>query len=128
VADSRIGGTSNVEMNINFKTGHYVPSNGLIEVRFPSAFNLNLIKIGATCSVTDLDIRHSCIISGRDRIQINLNGNILSSIKIYTITIKKITLPNFDSTGLSLTISSYFSSNVLSNQVICSYPFPFPNI
>lgn len=69
-----------------------------------------------------------CKAGAKDRLDLILNGNTLDPEKIYTLEVTQLTLPNFNSAGLNLEISTHYNDNIYQNQKVCSVPFPFPNV
>jgi hypothetical protein len=127
---SNVGAQNNVTYTFTFSTGYTVPATGSLSILFPSITD-SFLALGATCQLsTNFASSAYCAITVAQRVDIFLGGGApLNSQKSYTLTVFGLNTPNIENTGaLYFTITSYFSSNLQLQEIICAANFSYPSL
>lgn len=61
-----------VSYTFKIKTGHFVPSNGFLQIQFPSTYYTSFDYLNPTCILEDFSILAQCKIND-DNIIVDLN-------------------------------------------------------
>lgn len=126
-ASSLNGGEINVTYVFSFVLNINVPMMGAITITMPSAYG-NLLTNGANCS-SSLPAPAFCVIATASRVDLYLNGTVLSPLATYQVRVTGLSNPNVASmTGLSFLLTSYFDSNIYQGHKMCENTIAPPTI
>lgn len=118
---------------VDFTTGHFVPTQGAIAVTFPPEYDIDLVALGVTCAPKDFDLSNAggipfCRVGTSKRVDLFLNGYSLNKLNKYSIEIFGVTTLNIQNSNIQFTIASYYYNNIYLNRRICEKQFPFPTL